>query len=137
VLSGQEHIRRCATDKDKGEGAVCCKGSVMSISSCGVWGGVTITATMENYRPILKHEKEMHRLRHEPQMYEYVPLPGLDRLLKGETGIQPEAKVSAWRLLLLGLLSLIIGDDFDIEGGGKIRTPQSEIGKILRSEASA
>ena len=48
--------------------------------------------------------------------------------LRGDTNIQPEAKVSAWGLLLLGLLSLIIGDDFDIEGGGEIRTPQSEIG---------
>src|SRR5215211_4191855 len=76
------HRKRCATDK--GEGAVCCKGSVKSISSCGVLGGVTITANMESYRPILKHEKEMHRIRHEPQMYEYVPLPGLDRLLRGE-----------------------------------------------------
>jgi hypothetical protein len=86
---------------------------------------------MESYRPILKHEKEMHRIRHEPQMYEYVPLPGLDRLLRGEPPegtTQPEAQVSAWGLLLLGLLLLIIGDDFDIEGGGKIRTPQSEIG---------
>ena len=90
--------------------------------------GVTISAKMENYRPILKHEKEMHRIRHEPQMYEYVPLPGLDRLLRGETNIQPEAKVSAWGILLLGLLSLIIGDEIDIQGGGKIRTPQSEIG---------
>jgi hypothetical protein len=74
---------------------------------------------MENYRPISKHEKEMHRLRHEPQMYEYVPLPGLDSLLKGETAVQPEAKVSAWGLLMLGLLSLIIGDEIDIEGIGK------------------
>jgi hypothetical protein len=80
---------------------------------------------MENYRPVLKHEKEMHRLEHEPQMYEYVPLPGLDRLLRGETEIRPEAKVSAWGLVLLGLLSLIIADDFDIQGGGKIETPQS------------
>jgi hypothetical protein len=74
---------------------------------------------MENYRPISKHGREMHRLRHEPQMYEYVPLPGLDRLLREETAIQPEAKVSAWGLLMLGLLSLIIGDEIDIEGVGK------------------
>jgi hypothetical protein len=77
---------------------------------------------MENYRPIGKHEKEMHRLRHEPQMYEYVPLPGLDRLLSGQSAEgtrQPEAQVSAWGLLMLGLLSLILRDEIDIEGAGK------------------
>jgi hypothetical protein len=58
-------------------------------------------------------------------MYEYVPLPGLDSLLKGETAVQPEAKVSAWGLLMLGLLSLILRDDFGIEGGGKMETPQN------------
>ena len=91
--------------------------------------GVTILSNMESYRPILKHEKEMHRLKHEPRMYEYVQMPGLDSLLRGETNIAPEEKVSAWGLLLLGLLSLIIGDEIDIEGGREIRTPRSPHGK--------
>jgi hypothetical protein len=62
-------------------------------------------------------------------MYEYVPLPGLDRLLSGETAIQPEAKVSAGAIFLRALLASIIDLPVILAGaydeGGKIGTPQS------------
>jgi len=86
----------------------------------------------ENYRPIFPSEKKLWKLRHESRGYEYKLIP-LEQL---EARPQPQVEArSLGALLLLGFLNLILSlsdpEDFGIEGGGKIETPQSTIGKIV------
>ena len=70
----------------------------------------------------------MWRLRHEPRGYEYELIP-LEQL---EPRQQPQVEArSLGALLLLGFLNLILSlsdsEDFGIEGGEKIETPQSRL----------
>ena len=74
---------------------------------------------MERDRPIGRHERKMWKLRYEPRMYEYQPLPV--PAVKPET--PAEAKPSIGALLFLAFLELLNGlsnaEGSGIEGEGK------------------
>jgi hypothetical protein len=75
----------------------------------------------EKYRPLKEYEKRMHRLRTEPRGYEHIRIP----IFEQQAPPQEEKQGSVWALLLLGLLTLMFGEESGIEGGGKTETPQS------------
>jgi hypothetical protein len=92
----------------------------------------------EAYRPVLPHEKRLWKIRHEPRMYEHRKIPMLTPAVV--TQERPvEVSVSAGGIVSLALLELL-NCLSNPEGSGieglEIETPQSEIGKILHSEAS-
>ena len=86
----------------------------------------------EAYRPITYQEKRRHELRYMPWGYEYQMVP-----LAPERGPKQEMKGaldrggSAWAALLWLILKFLLpeSEESDIEGGGKIETPQSTIAK--------
>jgi hypothetical protein len=60
---------------------------------------------MERYRPLTQHEKRMHKLRHEPRMYDYLPLPDPAREIQAE---REQTGQGGLGLFFLGMLSALL-----------------------------
>jgi len=80
-----------------------------------------------DYQPLTQQQKRMQRLRYEPRVYEYVKLPGLDRLMEESRPVGEN--IPAWGILLLAFLGMLNylsnPEGSDIQGGREIETPQS------------
>jgi hypothetical protein len=81
------------------------------------------------YRPLTPHQKKMHKIRHEPRKYEYLPLP--QAMQEQQARDLREGEPEGFGLLLLGLLnalsSLPENDVSGIDGGQEWQTPQSSL----------
>ena len=75
----------------------------------------------ERYRPFIKHEKRLHKLRTEPWAYEYRPI--------GPPPVQPKeaetpTPAATLAVLMLALLKLIFPLPEDIEGRTNTNAPE-------------
>jgi hypothetical protein len=76
----------------------------------------------ENRRPFFPSEKKRWEIKNEPRIIEYNALAEWKEMQR-RSGERHAQEAPFWYLLLCGLLSWLNG--FDIDGEGKMETPQS------------